>query len=210
MSEKTQKALLGGFLEVPEYDESEDLDDVQDEAIFISSSMEIEEEIGLDDFEITYLEFIPDITQQPLRNKIRFCHRMLDRIIEVRDFSFPVFVEFLTENDISEFLKFIEFVEYDNAAFLSHVWQFLDMNPLKIDIEKFCEENVERIIKETEEQIQLHPQNGNINTFLRTYDKEGYTKWFTKSTQRNKVAIVILITERKEKKHESNSDGNNQ
>lgn len=212
MSEKSQKALLSGFLEVPEYDDSEDLDTIQDESIFISSSIEIEEGLGSDDFQVTYLEFIPDIHQQPLTNKIVFCYRMLERIQKVYDFTFPVMKEFLTEYDISEFLKFIEFIEYDNSIFLSHVWKFLDANPLKIDIEKFCEENMERIIKETEEQIQVYPQNDNITVFLKTHYKEGYIRWFVKSTKRNKVEIVTLNmeTEKKGEKNESISDGNNQ
>jgi len=209
MSEKTQKTLLSGFLEVPEYDESEDREDMEDEAIFASSTMEIEEKVGDEEFKITYLEFLPDITQQPLKNKIQFCYKILEKITEGNDFTFPVFIDFLTEHDVSEFLKFIEFVEYDNTLFLSNVWQFLDTNLLKLDIEKFCSENMEKIIKETEEQVQVHPQTGNIATFLRTYYKEGYIKWFTESTKRSRVEIVTLIMERKERKNESISNGNN-
>lgn len=202
MSEKAQKALLSGFLEPPEYDDSEDLDQIEDESIFHSSMLEILEDIGDDDFKVTYLEFINDINLQPFKNKVEFCNRVMEKITEVYDFTFPVVIEILTDQSYKEFTDYITFIEYDNYRFLSFVWQFLDKDVLKTDIEKYSEENADKIIKEVEEQSQVHPQNSMITVFIRTCYREAFIKWFVKSTEKNKVEIAALIMERKENKNE--------
>jgi hypothetical protein len=202
MSEKTQIALLSGFLEVPEYDDSEDMDDVEDEAIFKSSMLEIIEVIGEDDFKVTFLEFINDINLQPFKNKTEFCIEVLEKINEVYEFTFPVVVEFLSEQQYKEFKEFLAFIEYDNYRFLSFVWQFINVDIMKINIQQFADENADKIIKEVEEQSQVHVQNNMITIFIRTHFREGFIKWFTKSSEKNKVEIAALIMERKENKNE--------
>ena len=46
---------------------------------------------------------------------------------------------------------------------------------------------------ETEEQLEIHPQNELINIFLKTFYKERYIEWFIKNTQQSKNDIILEI-----------------
>ena len=49
-----------------------------------------------------------------------------------------------------------------------------------------------RIIKETEEQLETHPQTELITKFLRTYYKEKYIEWFVENTEKSKIMIILF------------------
>lgn len=198
MSDKSQELLLGNSVQPPErLDEDEDQNGMirNETAVFESSVTDIMDHVGHPDFKFIYWDLSNDIKQQPFKRKRRFVVEMLEKISEVYDFEFFAKPETDTDYEIEQIMLFIEFLEYDNYRFLSYVWRFLNQDLQTIDIEKYCNANAMKIIKETEEQLETHPQTGSITNFLRTYYKEKFIEWFVKNTEQAKIMIILEILE---------------
>ena len=66
-------------------------------------------------------------------------------------------------------------------------------NLIKLDREKYCKSNSDKIIKEIDEQLEIHPQPKLIALFLRSYYKEKIIDWVIKNTEQNKIEITVEI-----------------
>ena len=198
MSDKSQELLLGNSVQPPvRLDEDEDQNGMirNEMAVFESSVTDIVDHVGHPDFKFIYWDLNNDIKQQPFKRKRRFVVEMLEKISEVYDFEFFAKPETDTDYEIEQIMLFIEFLEYDNYRFLSYVWKFLNQDLQTLDIEKYCNANAMKIIKETEEQLETHPQTESITNFLRTYYKEKFIEWFVKNTENAKIMIILEILE---------------
>jgi len=198
MSDKSQELLLGNSVQPPvRLDEDEDQNGMirNEMAVFESSVTDIVDHVGHPDFKFIYWDLNNDIKQQPFKRKRRFVVEMLEKISEVYDFEFFAKPETDTDYEIEQIMLFIEFLEYDNYRFLSYVWKFLNQDLQTLDIEKYCNSNAMKIIKETEEQLETHPQTESITNFLRTYYKEKFIEWFVKNTENAKIMIILEILE---------------
>ena len=197
MSDKSQEMLLYSLEEPPDFDsDAEDIAARQENAIYQSSKIDIQEQIGTTDFKETWLVLRGDIQFQTLKRQRIFSEQTLDKIFEVYDFTFPAKIELDTQYEINEFYDFLEFLEYNNERFIGQVWKFLKpVNLMRFDIVSFCKNNSNDVIKEIEEQLEIHPQNGLVNLFLRTYYKEKIIEWFVDRTNRSKINITIKIFE---------------
>lgn len=208
MSDKSQELLLGDTVMPPERLD-EDEDDYQSfidtQAIYDSGVADIMDHVGYPDFKFTYYQTLPDIQVQYFKRRRRFVQKMLEKISEVYDFEFYEKPELNTDYQLGQALLFIEFLEYDNFRFLSYVWRFLKQDLQKIDIEKYCKANEMKIIRETEEQLESHPQNELITKFLRGYYKEKYIEWFITNTIQNKIEIILEIADAENLFRETNS-----
>lgn len=197
MSESSQKAFIEAMVPYPESDDDNEItNDVEANAIFRSSTIDLLDNIGKSDFRFNYHILIKDIETASFNNQQIFCHNVEDRISEVYDFVFPTKIEIISPKDITNFLEFLKFLEYDNEIFLSFVWQHLNVDLLKIDIESFCNTHQNKILKEAEEQIETHEQNELTLIFIRTYCKSKFIKWFIRQSEMNKVSVMIRILER--------------
>lgn len=199
MSQRSEEAFIEALMEYPEMDDAERMDEYEDDAIYQSSSIDLRDTLGHEDFKQTYPILIEDILAQTFDNRRIFCQKMLETVEEVYDYQFPETFEFDSEQEIESCLDFIKFLEYNNVLFLSFVWQHLNADLLKLDIEKYCKSNEMKIIKETEEQLESHEQGELTSIFLRTYYKEKYIEWFIRETERSKMQILIEILEREGK-----------
>jgi len=199
MSDVPNRVLMQADTYMPENDDDEQMDVIEKQAIFESSMVDIIENIGEITFKNTYIDLLPDIQKETFKNRRIFCQRILERVSDVYDFTFPTILDITTETDIDNIHKFIEFIEYDNVLFLSLVWEMLKVNLMKIDIETFCKRNATKIIKEIDEQLETHYQNELITIFLRTYYKEKFIEWFIRESQRSRVFIQLEILEREGK-----------
>jgi len=198
MSDKSQELLLGNSVQPPErLDEDEDQNGMirNETAVYESSVTDIMDHVGHPDFKFIYWNLSNDINQQSFKRKRRFVVEMLEKISEVYDFEFFAKAETDTDYEIEQMMLFIEFIEYNNYRFLSYVWRFLNQDLQTIDIEKYCNTNAMKIIKETEEQLETHPQTESITNFLRTYYKEKFIEWFVKNTEKAKIMIILEILE---------------
>lgn len=198
MSDKSQELLLGNSVQPPErLDEDEDQNGMfrNMQAVYESSVTDIVDHVGHPDFKFIYFTLILDIKQQPLKLRRRFAREFLEKVSDHYDFEFFEKPEIDTDYEINHIFSFAEFLEFDNYRFLSYVWRFLRQDLQKIDIEKYCKANAMKIIKETEEQLETHPQTELITKFLRTYYKEKYIEWFVQNTEKAKIMIILEILE---------------
>jgi hypothetical protein len=195
MSEKSVRILMGNSLVPPEEvdDSDEAYFEATEDAIYSSSSIDIIDLVGKDDFKYSYQLLIDDIKNRPIEDQQQFIKEMLDKISEVYDFKFPYRIEFDLQEEINNFYDFFKFLEFDNLHFISNVWKFLEQNLLQIDLMDYCKENKEKIISEIEEQLDIYPQNETITIFLRTYYKVHY--WFGLKSFGHKVEIMVNIFE---------------
>jgi len=200
MSDKSQEILLGDSIEPPEFDSDERQLEFRDEkAEYESNVIDILDHVGNLDFKFVYLDFIPAIKRQTFNRKRRFVQKLLEKIAEVYDFEFAYEPELDTDYELDEMLLFVEFLEFNNIRFLSYVWGFLKQDLIRIDIWDYCKKNDMRIIRETEEQLDTHPQPKWISKFLRTYYKEKFIDWFATNSEQSKVEIQLEIYEREGK-----------
>lgn len=198
MTERSQELLLGGTVLPPERldeDESDQQAFINNQAIYDSAVVDILDHVGHPDFKFIYLERFSDIRVQYFKRRRRFVEKMLEKIFEVYDFEFFEKPNTDTDYALENILSFIKFLEFENYRFLSYVWRFLKQDLKTLDIEKFCKTNSMKIIKETEEQLETHPQNELISIFLRTYYKEKFIEWFIENTEKSKIMIILEILE---------------
>jgi len=198
MSEKAQEVFIAAMTELPEMDGDQDeTEALFDKANFESSTVDIRDSIGSSEFKETWLvlkDYIQSVSDNLQQN---FSEQTLYKISEVYDFEFSEKLSLETQYDLDLYYQFLEFLEYNNTNFISQVWNFLGpKNLMKLDIEKFCNSNDTKIIKEIDEQLETHPQSKMVDLFLRTYYKEKMIKWFIKNSETSKVEITISILER--------------
>jgi len=197
MSERSQEMLLYSIIEPPEFDgDSEELEAMYKDAFYQSSKIDIQDQLNTSDFKDTWLVLRPDIQNETIDRQRIFSEQTLDKIFEIYDFSFPAKILLDTQYEINDFYEFLEFLEYNNAQFIGNVWRFLKpINLMRFDVAEFCKQNELKVIREIEEQLEVHPQSGLITLFLRTYYKEKIIEWFIDRTERNKIDITIQIFE---------------
>ena len=199
MSERSQKAFIEAMVAYPEMDDDERMDEFEDDAIYQSSSIDLQDNLGDPDFKLVYPILIEDILKATFDNQRVFCEKMLKRIEEVYDYRLPRTPDFDSNGAITSCLEFIKFLEYDNIIFFSFVWQHLNVKLFNLDIESYCKQNADKILQEVEEQLESHEQSKIISVFLRTYYKDKFIEWFIRETERSKTSILLEILEREGK-----------
>ena len=197
MSEKSQEMLLYTLVEPPEFDaDEEEIEARYKDAFYQSSKIDIQDQLNTDDFKDTWLVLKSDIQNETIKLQRIFSEQTLDKIFEIYDFSFSAKILLDTQYEINDFYEFLEFLEYKNVNFISYVWQLLKpVNLMRFDVEGFCKQNYAKVIREIEEQLEVHPQSELISLFLRTYYKEKIIEWFVDRTNRYKIDITIQIFE---------------
>lgn len=195
MSERSLEVFISNIVEPPEMDaDEEQLERNFENAYYESSKVEIIDALSAQDFKYIWLTLSPDIKNSSIKLQKIFSEQIIDKIIEVYDFTFPTSISLETQYDLDEFYSFLEFLEYNNINFLSRIWKYLGiLNLVKIDIDEVCEKNKHKIIKEIDEQTDIHPENKLITTFLRSYYQEKMITWFIKNVKTNMINITIEI-----------------
>ena len=197
MSEKSQEMLLYTLVEPPDFDaDEEEIEARYKDAFYQSSKIDIQDQLNTNDFKDVWLILKSDIQNETIKLQRIFSEQTLDKIFEIYDYSFPDKISLDTQYEIDDFYKFLEFLEYNNENFIGNVWRFLKpVNLMRFNIEQFCKENSDKVISEIEEQIEIHPQNKMINTFLRSCEKDNIINWFINRTERYKINITVSIFE---------------
>lgn len=195
MSERSQETLLSIMAEPPETDSDEfEIEERLDKAIYESSKIDIIDHIRHEDFKYVWLNSKEDIQITSIKQQAIFAEQVLDKITEMYDFTFPTKISLESQYDLDDFYEFLEFLEYNNIKFLSYVWKILNPeNFLKLDIKGFCKTNSKKIIKEVEEQLDIHPQSKLITIFLSSFYKDAFIDWFIKETKSNLINIQVEI-----------------
>jgi hypothetical protein len=198
--DKGLEAICGDSIILPEMDNyEEDVEQTEDMASFRYSALDIRDHLKHEDFKEIYMvqsDYVKTFNNDDQRT---FLNEMLDKIAELYDWEFADEYALVdTVYQQNQMYEFIEFLEFMNYKFLAYVWKFLLKNPLhlaKLNIETYCNANVMKVIRETEEQLETHPQPQLISIFLRTYYKERYIEWFVTMSERFKFEIISEIFE---------------
>lgn len=198
MSERSIEVFISHLVEPPEFDaDEEQLEKNFVTAFYESSKIEILDTIGDAEFKFVWLTLKEDVQHTTIKLQRIFSEQTLDKISDVYDFTFSEKISLETQYELDDFYNFLEFFEFKNAKFLTFVWSYLGpKNLVEIDIEKYCKSNSDKIIKEIDEQLEIHPQSKLIALFLRTYYKEKIIDWIIKNSEQLKIEITVSILER--------------
>ena len=197
MSEKSQEMLLYTLGEPPDFDaDEEEMETRYEDAFYQSSKIDIQDQLNTNNFKDVWLILKSDIQNKTINLQRIFSEQTLDKILEIYDYSFPVNISLDTQPEIDNFYEFLEFLEYNNENFIGYIWRFLNpVNLMRFDIKGFCKKNSDKVIREMEEQLEVHPQSKMINLFIRTYYKEKMIEWFIDRSNRYKINTTIKIFE---------------
>lgn len=200
MSDQTQEVIISDMTDLPETDMYEiPFDEKMEKAAFDSSTLDIVAEVGKPDFMYIWNVMSENIKYTSVRRQLIFSEQILDKIFEVYDYIFPEKLSLDTKHDLNKFYEFIEFLEFNNVYFIKEVWKFLGVKSIiELDIDKYCKNNSDKIIKEIEEQLDIHPQSKYITLFLKSYYREKFIEWFAIHSRRNFIEIQIVLEEKNE------------
>lgn len=195
MSERSIEVFISHLVEPPEFDADEDqLEKNFVTAYYESSKIEIIDALGGDNFKNIWLTLRDDVKNTAINLQRIFSEQTLDKISELYDFMFSEKISLETQYELDDFYQFLEFFEFKNAKFLTHVWKHLGpKNLVEIDIKKYCKSNDMKIIKEIDEQLEVHHQPKLIALFLNSFYKEKFIEWFIKNTEHNKIEITVAM-----------------
>ena len=212
MKDLYNEVLLGNSIPLPEEEPDDNRSDVDFQYHIYTEGIEFQEDalreyrfitvldnIKTPEFKQNYLSVINDIKRDYTpREQILFCERILEKIEEVYDFIFPQNIKLYDLEDVNSVYTFLEFLEFDCESFIVDVWRFLNISLKGLNIERYCKDNIKGIIQEVEKQVETHTLLEIISKFLRTYNKEGMTEWFSEMTQRSRSLIILRSIEDEE------------
>jgi len=160
--------LLSAMLPTDMLDDDDDKtqSEVVGDAIIQYDFLQLIENIGMVGFKETYLNFINDIKKQSFLNQQVLCYHMIDQIQKIYNFDFPEKIIISDKNDLNNFYRFVEFLEFDNEEFLIEILNGFDVDFNKIEPKEFCDKNQHEIIKKINF---VNPVNL-PNIFLNLYD----------------------------------------
>jgi len=193
------KVLLGNSIELPEmdYDDEEVNSElghpVEEEALKEYFFITITGNIGKKDFKEEYLSVLPDVMGYSTEHRQMLAESILKQIKQEYDYIPSLNVDTNNEMEVDNVLKFIQFIEYDHEDFIIEVWTFLNPETNPFQVEKYCEQNKQKIIDEIEEQLSSRDFPWLIADFLRTYNKEDITTWFCNKSKNLRSAILLKL-----------------
>ena len=186
------KTLLGGIDYIPEVDDEENEEMVED-AIKSYFMLEILNSVGEENFKEVYYSMIGDIKQFPMEEQFNFCRSILDKIKEVYNFEFPRQIEVLTEDSVNQIYILLQFIEFNYIDFLAEVMKPYNFDFRKGNIRDFIESNYDKIERDIEVISRNVPEI--ISEFLRTYNKEDLINWLVNRIEKSKMIILLNIKE---------------
>ena len=194
------KVLCGNTIEIPEVDyddeavESYSGDPVVDSGLMQYFFVNITDYMNTDEFRENYESVKDDIKKLPLEHQRLLAFSIIQKMPEKYDFEFSIELDpFYNQDDINELYQFIEFVEYRHEKFIVGTWKYLNPDTNSFQVEKFCEHNIPKILREIEEQVEVHEYSEMIADFLRTYNKDKLIEWFCEKSKNLRSSILIEL-----------------
>ena len=194
-----QYTLLGKSIREPGRDYDDEIFNSEygvpaaEDALKLYYLQSITNSIGKEDFREEYLVSVKYVMEYDVEELRSFTETILEQITLVYDFEFPYKLDFNTKDQINELLKFLAFIEFDNEDFIITTWKYLNPDINSLQIEKFCEQNADKIVLEIDEQVDSHDFSGMIAIFLRTYIKDKLVEWFCNRSKNLRTSILIKL-----------------
>jgi len=192
LEDKPLLNLSSHITEEPELDADEqELESNLVEGVFEWRKTDLLQNLSNPDFKLIWLTLKDEILTLGFRKQQLFAEQVLDAIVDIYDFTFPIKIDFVNNEDLQQFYSFLEFLEFDNVSMLTEVWKFLRWQLLETDITTYCKTNQEKVLFEIHEYLETHPQPRLIDIFLRSYYR--ILEWFIEQTNRNKPLIFLEL-----------------
>lgn len=190
-----EEILIGRSTPLMEVDDEESsLDHDISEAILDADFYDIINHLNTKEFRNIYLNLYNEIIFLPFDDQKNLCDRLLNKIFEEYNFEFPPSLTFDNQNDINEFLKFVEFLEFNNIDFIASIITGLNLDLLKKNLDKFLEVNFESILVNIEKKLK-NEVSKIISIFFRTNNKENIFKFLKSKLEKDKMLIILKSME---------------
>lgn len=187
-----EKILIGESIPLDEVDDESNLEDMIPSAELNADMSTIINYFGTEEFKGLYLNLYHEIRLYKIKDKRELCEKIIDKISDMYDFDFFPKLVFDDENDIENFLKFVEFLEYDYINFLSEIISGLDLELLKKDVNKFLDLNWSQLSL----RVNSYQKNEIISKFLRTNNKNGLYEFIRSRLEKDKMLVILNSLER--------------
>jgi hypothetical protein len=194
-----QLNLLGKSIPEPERDYDDEIvnslygQPVAEDALKLYYFDSITNNIGKEDFKEEYLISMQHIKEYPLEDLRSFIETILEQITAVYDFEIPIIINFNNKDEVDDLLQFLAFIEFNHEDFIITTWKYLNPDLNSFRIEKFCEQNADKIALEIDNQVDSHDFSKIISIFLRTYIKDKLIHWFCDRSMKLRTAILINL-----------------
>ena len=199
--ERDLKILLGNSIREPEVDyDSAEVESqlgypVEEEALREYYDVTITDNIGKPDFRQNYLSVSNFVKEFQIKNQQLLANSIMNQIKTVYDYTPSVTHDVDSYDEINEVYQLLEFIEYNHENFIVEVWSFLKPEVNSFQVEKYCEQNKQKIISEIEEQLDSRYFPWLIANFLRTYNKNDIIVWFCEKSIKLRGLILLSIIE---------------
>lgn len=185
-----EKTLIGMSIPLDEVDDEEsNLDVIIPEAEINADFLSLIESFGTDEFKPLYLNLYHTIRDWDLEIRREFCEKLVEKIYDIYEFEFIPNLVFVDENVIEDFLKLIEFLNYDYLDFLTKIISGLDLILLKKDLDSFLKENWKYL------KISSYQSNEIISKFIRTNNKRSLYSFLKEKLEKDKMLVILTILE---------------
>ncbi len=191
-----EKILIGASIPLDEVDDEEEsnLDYMIPEAEIDADFIDIINHLGTEEFKFIFLNLINEINSLDFERQRELCQKLNDKVTEIYNFEFTPSLTFDNIEDINNFLKFIEFLEYEYIDIIAKIITDLDFDLLKKDVDKFLLLNFDKINIMINNLIK-NENNELISIFLRTNTKEGLITFLKSKLEKDKMLIVLKSLE---------------
>lgn len=196
MDEK-ELVLLGSSIQIPSEIDPEETEDAPQKAYLNYNLLDVLESIGTDDFKTSFMSSKEVIESAELNKQIVFCINILEKIVEIYDYSTPLSVYLYNIKDVSSVYEFVKFLEYNYINFLSDVWGDIDIDLRNIILKDYCKRNSNYLIQIVDKKSKTETDNQLILDFLRTYNKDRMVEFIEIKTRKSRMNIVLEIMERR-------------
>lgn len=190
---KYEKNLIGMSIPLMETDDVQSTlnEDLISNAEVSSDILDFIDSFGKDNFKELCLNTLNEIQFLSTEDKIEICEKLIIKVYDVYDFEFFPKLEITTNNQVQEFLKFIEFLEYDYIDFIGSVINGLDLNLLKENLDLFLEKNEDNLLSKIEYLIEQESVSKIISIYFRTNNKENIIKFLKEKLEKDKMLIIL-------------------
>ena len=197
------KILLGNSIPIPEEDyddkmvESETGQPDAESALMNYYFQEILNSIE-NDSKADYLSVINEVRNYGLVDQIALANQIMTTIENLHDFIPSRTLEITSYEEVEEVYSFLRFLIFDNEDLIVDTWLYLKPVSNLKDLEKYCEQNQDKIISEIEERLETKDFSELISDFLRTNNKENLIGWFC---EKSKSLLTEIMIKREEQKN---------
>lgn len=158
----------------------------------------LSESIGTNAFESNYYLFKDDINNYEIENFKFLLERFLEKLDDKYGFQFSEELNLNSFNDRLWLFDFIKFLEFDNIEFLTFIYEDINVNILRINIEDYLREFSKTILFHIHSLDLIYTYNKLVLDYLINYNEYDLITWLIRQTKKNKNEIQTNLTLRKE------------